>query len=83
MFNQAHGSDGGAAERFQILLQFQTNFSLYTCAGQVQFSLAKPQLGSVNGAGVELDPEHHLSLCCSAPSVVALYLRYINIQGLP
>lgn len=46
-----------------------------TCTGQVQFSLAKPQLGSVNSAGVELNSEHHLPLCCSSPPMVALHLQ--------
>lgn len=50
----------------------------YTCAGQVQFSLAKPQLGSVNSAGVELNSEHHLPLCCSTPPMVALHLQTLR-----
>lgn len=48
---------------------------LCTCACHVQFCLAKPQLGSVNGARVELDPEHHLSLCRLTPPMVALHLQ--------
>lgn len=52
-----------------------------TCAGQVQFSLAKPQLGSVNSAGVELNSEHHLPLCCSTPPMVALHLKTLTQEN--
>lgn len=57
-------------------LKFHTclNKQLFTCAGLIQFSFAKPQLGSVNGTGVELDSEDNLSFCCLTASVIALYL---------
>ncbi len=51
------------------------SFYYCTCAGQVQFSFAKPQLGSMNSAGVELDSEHHFPLRCMTPPVVTLDLQ--------
>lgn len=46
-----------------------------TCASHIQFCLPKPKLGSVNGARVELNPEHYLSLCRVTPPMVALHLQ--------
>lgn len=50
----------------------------HTWAGQVQLGLAKPQLGPVNSAGVELNSEHHLPLCRSTAPMVALHLQAIK-----
>lgn len=41
----------------------------------IQLPLAEPELGSVDGAGVELQPEHRVSVGALGSPVVAFHLK--------
>lgn len=76
-----HGCPEAVNVSCLLFLTFPTkslSLCFHTWAGQVQLSLAKPQLGTVNGAGVELNSEHHLPLRRPAPPVVALHLQAVE-----
>lgn len=46
-----------------------------TSTSFIQLSFSKPELGSVYGAGVELQPEHGVSVSALCMSVVAFHLQ--------
>lgn len=48
----------------------------FTFEGLIQLALPEHHAEVVDGAGVELDPEHHVSGRVPEPLVVALQLRY-------
>lgn len=51
------------------------NLNKFTSTSFVQLPFAKPELGSVDGAGVELQPEHSVSVSALGSPVVAFDLQ--------
>lgn len=60
---------------FSPYLNVKTRATL-TFEGLIQLALAEHHAEVVDGAGVELHPEHHVSGWVPEPLVVALQLRY-------
>lgn len=51
------------------------NLNKHTSTRFIQLPFAKPELGSVDGAGVELQPEHSVSVSSLGSPVVAFDLQ--------